>query len=459
MVNQKDYLRIEKLKKKARRYSITEGIFASAKTSVGDNYISPFAIAINSSNSIVALLGSLHFLGSLSQIFSSRLIEKYSRKKIILNAVFIEALMWLPFIAIAFLFYYSIISEILPLLILLSFAFYTIVLNITPPAWFSWMGDITDEKKRGRWFSRRNLIIGFVAVVLGIFAAIFLDYFKKNNWTMWGFAILFSLALLFRLASLRIFRKQYEPKIKLEKGYYFSFWDFMKKAPTTNFGNFAIFRLVFSFTLAISSPLIAVYLLRNLDFSYTTYITIILSGTIMSLVFMGLWGRISDKYGNYAVLHLTTIFIPLVPILWILSSNPFYLIFVPSAMSGIFFAGFNLAERNFIYDNVSQQRRGLASSYYNMCWGIGISAGALLSAVLIKIIKTDFAEPIVLIFILGSIARMIAVFWWMPKLREIKKTAKFSKSRVIKDLILKQAKPTFIEDAHEIMSIKKYFTD
>ena len=110
MVNQKDSLKIEKLKKKARRYSITEGIFASAKTSVGDNYLPPFAIAINSSSSVVALLSSLHFLGSLSQIFSSRLIEKYSRKKIILNAVFIEALMWLPFIAIAFLFYYSIIS-------------------------------------------------------------------------------------------------------------------------------------------------------------------------------------------------------------------------------------------------------------------------------------------------------------------------------------------------------------
>jgi hypothetical protein len=42
---------------------------------------------------------------------------------------------------------------------------------------------------------------------------------------MFGFMILFGLALFGRLMSWRCFRKQYEPKIKLKKGYYFSFWD------------------------------------------------------------------------------------------------------------------------------------------------------------------------------------------------------------------------------------------
>ena len=115
----KDSPKLKKLKHKARRISIKEGMFASAKTSFGDHYVSPFAIAINTSNPMIALLSAISgLLGPLSQIFGSKLIEKYSRKKIILKTVLIESLMWTPLVIIAFLFYKGIISTMLPLLLL-----------------------------------------------------------------------------------------------------------------------------------------------------------------------------------------------------------------------------------------------------------------------------------------------------------------------------------------------------
>jgi len=78
----KDTERIKELKHKARRYSIKEGIFASTKTSLTDQFIAPLAIAINASNSLVALFSSISgLLGPLSQMFGSRLIEKEPRKK------------------------------------------------------------------------------------------------------------------------------------------------------------------------------------------------------------------------------------------------------------------------------------------------------------------------------------------------------------------------------------------
>ncbi len=448
---------IKELKHKSRRHSIKEGIFAAAKGSFGDYYISPFAIAINASNSLVALLSSVAgLLGPLTQMFSSRLIEKHSRKKIILKAVFFEALMWLPLIIIALLFYKGILVNILPLLFLLSFSLYIILANIGSPAWFSWMGDIVDKKYRGRWFSKRNLIIGFVSVVLAISASFFLNYFKENNWTMFGFIILFSLALIARLTCWKIFKKQYEPKIKLKKGYYFSFWDFVVKAPKNNFGKFSIFRSLLSFACSISAPLLAVYLLRNLKFDYVTYMIIILSSSVFSLIVLKIWGKFADRYGNYRVLGITSILIPIIPLLWILSPLPVYLIFIPALIGGISWAGFNLATGNFIYDNVSQQKRGLAVSYYNMLNGIGIFLGAGIGALLIKFLTVSFIEPLFLIFIIGGIARMLVVFWWLPKLREIRKTKKFDSSKVFKNIIFKQARPTLLEEVHEIMSVKKY---
>lgn len=456
----KDSPKIEELKHQARNLSITEGIFAVAKDSFGHQYVSPFAIAINSSSPMVAMLTSISgLLGPLSQMFGSLLIGKYSRKRILLKTIFFEALMWAPFIAIAILFYNGILLHTLPILLLLSFSLYTIAGGAGHPAWFSWMGDIVDEKDRGRWFSKRALVTGFVSVVLVIVAAFLLDYSKKSGLTMMGFSVLFSLALILRLISLRFFKKSYEPKIKLKKSSYFSFWDFLKKSPENNFGKIAIFRFFFTFATAISSPLLAVYLLRNLGFSYVIYMIITFAGTAFALIVMELWGKFADRYGNYRTLCIASALIVLIPFLWILNTNPIYLILIPSAISGIAWAGFHLTEKNFIYDNVSAQKRGFAVSYYNLFWGMGIFLGAGLGAILIKFINTNFIEPIILVFILGGIVRALIALWWLPKIREIRKTEKFTGSRAFKEIFLKGAAPTIYEEVSEIIHIKKYLRD
>jgi len=351
MVNRKTSLK--ELRHKARRISIKEGMFSAARTSFGNNYMAPFAIAINASNSLVALLGSVSgLLGPLSQTFGSKLIGKYSRKKIVLKSVLLEALTWIPIIVIAFLFYKGILVNSLPFLFLIFFSIYIFIMNIHAPAWFSWMGDIVDKKFRGRWFAKRLVITGFIAVVTTVIAAIFLDYLGKKGWIMFGFMLLFSLAALSRLESWRSFRKQYEPKIKLKKSTHFSFWDFLRNSPKNNFGKFSIYVTFLFFATHISLPLLVVYLLRNLEFSYTLYIVVVLAGTVLSGTTIALWGRFADKYGNYKILAITSILIPTIPILWILHPSPIYLVLVPSIVSGISWTGFNLATKNFIYDNV-----------------------------------------------------------------------------------------------------------
>lgn len=450
---------IKKLKHQARRYSIKEGIFASAKMSFGDRFIHPFAIAINTSNPLVALLTSISgFLGPLSQLISAQKFEKYSRKKVVLLSVFLESLMWLPFIAIAILFSKGILTDILPVLLLLSFSIYIIMANASHPHWFSWMGDIVDQKYRGRWFSKRNLLMGVASVILAILASIFLDCFKKIDLAMIGFVVLFSLALISRFTSWFIFKKQYEPKLKFQKENYFSFWEFLKKAPKNNFGKFTIFRAFFAFACAISGAVWSIYLLRYLGFSYSIYMIILVSEIVFSLLFVELWGKIADKYGNYKVLIITTMFLPIAPILWVLHPSPIYLIFVPALIGGIAWGGFILAIGNFIYDNVGKQKRSLAVSYYTMMWGIGVSAGAGVAAFLIKYLPTWIFEPIILIFLIGAIIRMIIVAWWIPKLKEVRKTMKLTPKKLEKTLI-QEIKPTLIEEAHAIISIGHYLRE
>ncbi len=448
----------EELKKEARDSSIREGIFNHGKISFGDHYLAPFAIALNASSSLVAMLSSVAgLLGPISQTFGSRLLKKYSRKKIILASMFLESLVWLPLILIAILFHFEIIVNILPLLFMICFGYFIIMAHLELPAWFSWMGDIVEEKYRGKFFSKRTLILGFISTILAIGASFFLDYFKSINMTMYGFVILFSLAFISRILAFKSFRKIYDPKFKLKKENYFSFSEFLINAPKNNFGKFALFRATFGFATSISTPLIAVYLLRNLNFAYSTYMIIILAGTFYSLLVLELLGKFSDQYGSYNMLAITTIFLPIVPILWILSPSPYYLLFVPVLVSGISWAGFHLAVRNFIYENVGQQKRGMAVSYFNLLNGIGIFLGAGVGAILIKFLDVSFIEPILLIFIIGGIARMFAVFFWIPKIKDIKYPKKFNAKKAFKEIILKDSVSTLSEEVREIASIGKYF--
>ena len=317
------------------------------------------------------------------------------------------------------------------------------------------MSDRVDEKFRGRWFAKRTLIVGIISIAITIIASIFLDYLINKGWTMFGFIALFSLAALSRLESWRSLKKQYEPKLKLKKGSYFSFWDFLIDAPKNNFGRFSIYVGFLFFTIYMSLPLLVVYLLRNLGFSYTIYVVVVFAGTTIAGLTLAWWGRFADKFGNYKILAITSIMIPTIPILWILHPSPIYLILVPSIISGISWMGFNLSTINLIYDNVSAPKRGLAVSYFRMLHGIGIFFGDGLGAILNKVITTTVIETIKIIFITSGILGMMVVFFGILKVKEVRKTEKLG-GRDLKNLIFKEGKSSLSEEVHEIMSIKDY---
>ena len=54
---------------------------------------------------------------------------------------------------------------------------------------------------------------------------------------------------------------------------------------------------------------------------------------------------------------------------------------------------------------------------------------------------------------------MIAVGFFIPKLREIKHKQKFKGFKEFEHIVIKELKPTLIEDAHEIQSIKNYIKE
>jgi len=416
----------EKQKKRTMKLSIKEGGAWAVMNGIGDSYISPFALSLGANNFQIGLLSSFPGLISpISQIFGSKLIEKYPRKKIITTAVIFHALMWLSMLVLSLLFWKNIFKDYLPIILIIFYSIYAIFGAVGGPAWFSMMGDIVPEKIRGKYFSRRSRIINLVILLSTLTGAFILDFYKTRGFVLIGFSIIFLIACIARLTSSYLLSKHYEPKLKLERGYYFSFLQFIKKAPHNNFGRFAIYIGLMYFATFIAVPFFAVYMLKDLGFSYTMYMLVTISATVFSLVFMPFLGKLSDKYGNRELLKIGGILIPILPLMWVFSSSPIYLILVPQLTSGLAWASFNLATSNFIYDSVTPQRRPICLTYYNILIGIGTFLGAIVGGLLAQHLTITFMNTLLFIFVISFAARAIVSLIMLPKIKEVRQTEKF----------------------------------
>ena len=409
--------KLEHLKEKARKISIKEGAFANIAGGFGSSYITPFALALQATNVQIGFLTSFsNLISPLGQLLGSRLMESYSRKKLVVWFVFLQALMWLPIAALGYLFYKGIFQEYLPIALIALFGILVAFGGIAHPSWFSWMGDIVDEKKRGKYFGKRNGIGGFFSLISALLAAFLLDLFKTGGFVLIGFGILFAVAFTARMISSFLFTKQFSPKFKLKKGYYFSFWNFIKTFD--NFGKFAFYRAFFYFAIMIAGPFYAVYMLEELNFSYITFTIVTMSVMVFYLIFLPFVGKFSDRFGNVKLFYLEAFLAVLYPISWMFFKHPLALIFVPQLIGGIMTAAGVIGANNFVYDSVSRQHIPICSAYKNLLLGKGIFLGAILGGFLTKVAPSSFSSVFFFVFFVSAIARVIVPLVFLPFIKE-----------------------------------------
>ncbi|MFH1248678.1 MAG: MFS transporter [archaeon] len=421
----------EKLKKKSLDYSIRDGAAYAVMDSAGNGYISPCAIALGANNYFIGFISSVPGLvSSILQIKTPRLMEKSSRKSIVTSAALVQAFMWLPLALIALVnirFQYVLPSLLLSYVLLIS-------LNaLIAPSWASWMKDLVPEKESGKFFGRRNRINGILGLVAMLIAGLLLDSFKTSRQLFLGFATLFLVAFIARLISRHYLLKKYEPRLSLGKKYYFSFLQFFKKMPYNNFGRFALFIGLFQLVVNIASPFFTAYMLKDLNFTYAMFTIITTLQVLATLVSMPMWGKFADKYGNVKVMKITSLLIPILPFLWLFSPNFYYLAFV-QLLAGFFWAGFNLAASNFIYDAVTRERMGLCVAYSNVINTSGVFIGANLGGFLSTNIIWGF-NPFFALFMISAIGRFLVPLIMLPRITEVRDVKHFNARQGIKNQI------------------------
>ena len=446
--------------------SLNEAAVNSGSTALGLSYISPFALAMNATSSQVGMLDAvINLLPNIVQLKGASLISLFSRKKIINITSLIRAFLWIPIILTGYFFYIGVAHMVWVLIGLVGL--YYCVSSIHQVAWFSWMGSIVPEEKRGDYFSKRNYVAGLAGLFFMIIGAVILDSMKRIGgirgdvlgFTLVGFGILFVMSSLFRLWSKRILSKQYEPKIHIRKKDDMQLKKFIfEKMTTTPFGKFVLYNSLLKLTAAIASPFFAVYILRNLEFSYFWFMLIIVASVGFQLLFMPLMGKMSDRFGNVLLVKICSSVIFLVPMLWLLAplfesevAIKVYLLIVPSIISGFAWAGYDLATNNYVYDAVRSRKRGYALSFFNLFSGIGIFVGALIGSVIASLSIT-FMNPILFIFLVSGIGRLLVPVIGLKHLEEVRPVRKFYSHYMIREFAPVQG---IIRETHSLEHLVK----
>lgn len=117
-------------------------------------------------------------------------------------------------------------------------------------------------------------------------------------------------------------------------------------------------------------------------------------------------------------MKLTGYMIPLIPFLWLISTNPIYLALI-GIYGGFVWSGFNVSTFSFIFDNVSPQKRVRCVSYSNALNGLSIFLGATLGGYLLGI-KSIFWTNFIILLIVSGIGRFLASLIMLPQIKEVK---------------------------------------
>src|SRR5690606_13056435 len=136
----------------------------------------------------------------------------------------------------------------------------------------------------------------------------------------------------------------------------------------SNFARFVYFVSLINFGVNIATPFFAVYMLRDLQFSYMEYTIVTATNTVTQFLTMQYWGQISDQFGNKKILNVCGYGVAFSPILWLFGDAMWYLLLI-QVFAGLVWAGFNLAAANFMFDAVTPPKRARCAAYQAMVNG------------------------------------------------------------------------------------------
>ena len=398
--------------------SFYDGIFANMfATLTGGVFLTGFALYLGMNEFTIGLLGSIPFMVTVFQLPTSYFIRRSSRTKSV--SYFAAALARLTWIAILIGALVPVATTSIKHFVILSLIFvsHTFV-SVSYVAWLSWTSDLVPDGIRGRFFGTRNMLCGAAGMIVIIVYGNLLDLLKlRPHGLTFGFAFTFVSAVLFGMLSLRYLNRIPEAQVNpvIDNGPFYR--HFSLPLREANFRRFLLFTFLWSFSIYTASPFFTLYFLRDLEFSYGFVAVLAMISSFADLIGMQLWGKISDRVKNKAVIQLAGWVAVFLPLAWtIVRPGSLLMPILLHVVGGGFWAGINLCMNNLLLRISPQENRTMFLSAYNITGGLGAATGPILAGLAVKSatnLSLQFFSwtvfPLQVIFVTSTLFRLLSL--------------------------------------------------
>ncbi len=373
-----------------------------AALAIQEEFLVPFGIALGAAAGQAGLLAAVpRLLAALAQLATPHLQHLRGTRRVVVGSAVVGGAAFLGAASVL-----ALPEGARVWMLMLWSALVLVALELPNPLWGGWMGTVVPRGRRGRYMALRTSVGMPAAIGVFLLGGLFLDTLSGAVGLM-AFAALLSVGAGLQFASAWLLRRLYEPRPE-PRDCSHEMAVSLRELRTSRVGRFAASSGVLMVGSFVAAPYIAVFQLRDLGFSYLAYAFTTVVFTLSSAVALRFWGRFADKHGDGAAIRFSTLGIILVPLLWTLVREPWHAI-PAQVISGIGWAGFNLAAMSLLAREGGRERRMGNVAVYNALSGVGAFAGASLGALLLPVVSPLVTMPLVGLFYVSTGLRASAV--------------------------------------------------
>ncbi len=409
------------------RCSQKEAVASATMTATGDNFFNAFAIYLNATAVQMGWLMAIpQLFGALFQILSAWLGNYVPRKPMVVVTAGFQALVVFALAVLALSRSDNSVNWLIGLCVL-----YFSCINFIQPQWRAWMGSIVPQRRRGVFFASRTRLTMMASLAIFISGGALLSLSERLDVVWLGFALLFAAAGAGRVVSSRLLAQMHDPDPRPHpsgrKGFWQSMLQMRASLKDRTFREYSFFVAGMQGVVAISAPFFAVYMLRDLQFTYLEYSLNAIASIVTQFLTLSFWGRFSDRFGNRLVMLFSSVVIPIVPLLWLFSPDHTYLLVV-QMVSGFVWSGYSLSTANYLYDirphksdfavyAAMQSALGAVAVFVGALLGGLIATAAPVLADMIPFLD-GMRSPLFIVFVASFALRVAVSVWFIPRAAE-----------------------------------------
>ncbi len=309
-----------------------------------------FALALGASNFAIGVLAAVPFCVQLLQIPAVLLVERLRARRDIgvwstaFGRTFLLGAAAAPLLGPGF----AVVA------LIVSLTVYQAMAAVAGCAWNSWMRDLVPVSQYGRFFGRRTMATTALSISLAMLAGFLIDSWKKYapDQTVFGYSMLFAVSAVVGFVGVHLLHitpdSPMPPAEKFENPFALLFAPLRE----ANFRRLIVFLSSWNFAANLAAPFFTVYMLKSLGYPMTTVLALTIASQLANLAVLGLWGTLSDRFSNKAVLEIAAPLFLICTFAWTFTGLSWmqpvvlYLLVAIHIFMGIATAGVGLATGN-----------------------------------------------------------------------------------------------------------------